>query len=44
VFNNSPEHERDFDFSRQGVAIIVDLDRVEGSAPSGRSAMARDMN
>jgi hypothetical protein len=42
VFTNSPEHEQDFDFSRQGVAIVVDLDRVEGTGPSGRIAMARD--
>ena len=41
VFVNSPEREQNFDFSRRGVAIIVDLDRVEGSGPSGRFAMAR---
>ena len=41
VFLNSPEREQNFDFSRRGVAIIVDLDRVEGSGPGGRFAMAR---
>jgi hypothetical protein len=41
VFVNSPEREQNFDFSRRGVAIIVDLDRVEGSGPDGRFAMAR---
>jgi hypothetical protein len=41
VFANSPEREQNFDFSRRGVAIVVDLDRVEGSGPTGRFAMAR---
>jgi hypothetical protein len=29
------------DFRRRGVAIIVDLDRVEGRASSGRVLMLR---
>jgi hypothetical protein len=41
VFLNSPEREQNFDFSRRGVAIVVDLDHVEGSGPGGRFAMAR---
>jgi uncharacterized pyridoxamine 5'-phosphate oxidase family protein len=41
VFSNSPEREQNFDYSRRGVAIVVDLDRLEGSDQSGRVAMAR---
>ena len=30
VFENSPEREQQADLERRGVAIIVDLDRIEG--------------
>lgn len=41
VFDNSPEPERNFDPQRRGVAVIIDLERVEGSTPAGRVVMAR---
>jgi hypothetical protein len=41
IFLGSPEREQNFDFSRRGVAIVVDLHQVEGSGPGGRFAMAR---
>lgn len=41
VFENSPPREQQMDFRRRGVAIIVDLDRVEGRAASGRVLMVR---
>jgi SnoaL-like domain/Pyridoxamine 5'-phosphate oxidase len=41
VFENSVPRERQMDFRRRGVAIIVDLDRVEGRTPSGRVLMLR---
>jgi len=41
VFGNSHPREQQMDFRRRGVAIIVDLDRVEGRAASGRVLMLR---
>jgi hypothetical protein len=41
VFENSPARERQTDFRRRGVAIVVDLDRIEGRTPSGRLLMLR---
>lgn len=41
VFDNSPARERQMDFRRRGVAIIVDLDKVEGRGPAGRILMLR---
>jgi hypothetical protein len=41
VFDNSPARERQMDFRRGGVAIIVDLDKVEGRTPAGRILMLR---
>jgi hypothetical protein len=41
VFENSPPREQQMDFRRNGVAIIVDLDKVEGRAASGRVLMLR---
>ena len=41
VFNGSPARERQMDFRRGGVAIIVDLDKVEGRGPAGRILMLR---
>jgi hypothetical protein len=41
VFENSPEIERNLDPRRRGVAVLIDVDRVEGSGPSGRILMER---
>jgi Pyridoxamine 5'-phosphate oxidase len=41
VFDGSPARERQMDFRRGGVAIIVDLDKVEGRGPAGRILMVR---
>jgi predicted pyridoxine 5'-phosphate oxidase superfamily flavin-nucleotide-binding protein len=41
VYANSPEVERNLDGRRRGVAVVIDLDIVEGSAPSGRVNMRR---
>jgi Pyridoxamine 5'-phosphate oxidase len=41
VFDNSPARERQMDFRRGGVAIIVDLDKIEGRGPAGRILMLR---
>jgi len=41
IFENSHPREQQMDFRRRGVAIIVDLDRVEGRASSGRVLMLR---
>jgi hypothetical protein len=41
VFTNTPEPERNTDARRLGVAVIVDLDRVEGMGPDGRLRMER---
>jgi hypothetical protein len=39
VYANTPEIERNLDATRRGVAIVVDLDRVEGMGPGGRIRM-----
>jgi hypothetical protein len=44
VFDNSPARERQMDFRRGGVAIIVDLDKVEGRGPGGRILMLRSLS
>lgn len=41
IYENSPEIERYLDASRLGVAVIVDLDLVEGGSPAGRLRMER---
>jgi hypothetical protein len=41
VFDNSPEQERNFDPQRAGVAVVVELDRVEGREASGPIRMIR---
>lgn len=41
IFENSHPREQQMDFRRRGVAIVVDLDRVEGRASSGRVLMRR---
>ena len=41
VFDNSNPREQYMDYHRRGVAIVVDLDRVEGRGPEGRVLMAR---
>jgi hypothetical protein len=41
VFEDSHLREQQMDFRRRGVAIVVDLDRVEGRTPSGRLLMVR---
>jgi hypothetical protein len=41
IFENSPPREQQMDFRRRGVAIVVDLHRVEGRGPGGRVLMVR---
>jgi hypothetical protein len=41
VYDNSPEVERNLDPSRGGVAVVVEVDRVEGAGPEGRVLMTR---
>jgi hypothetical protein len=41
IFDRSHPRERQMDFRRRGVAIVVDLDKVEGRGPQGRILMAR---
>jgi len=41
VYRNSPEPERNLDARRLGAAIVIDLDRVEGTGPGGRFRMER---
>lgn len=41
IFGNSHPRERQMDFRRRGVAIVVDLDKVEGREPGGRVLMVR---
>lgn len=43
IFENSHPRERQADFRRRGVAIIVDLDKVEGRGPSGPLLMLRSL-
>jgi hypothetical protein len=41
TFEESPKVERDMDWRRRGVAVVIDLDRVEGRDSGGRVLMAR---
>jgi SnoaL-like domain len=41
IFENSHPREQQMDFRRRGVAIVVDLDKVEGRGPGGRVLMRR---
>jgi hypothetical protein len=41
IFDGSPEPERNLDPGRRGVAVVIDVDRVEGSGPGGRVLMVR---
>lgn len=41
IFENSHPREQRLDFRRRGVAIVVDLDKVEGRNPGGRILMLR---
>ena len=41
IFENSHPREQQMDFRRRGVAIVIDLDRLEGRGPSGRVLMLR---
>jgi Pyridoxamine 5'-phosphate oxidase len=41
VYSNSPEFERNMDPQRRGIAVVVDLDRVEGRDASGALVMER---
>ncbi len=41
VYANTAEPERNLDARRLGVAVVVDLDRVEGRGPGGPVRMAR---
>ncbi|MBO0838183.1 MAG: pyridoxamine 5'-phosphate oxidase family protein [Actinobacteria bacterium] len=41
IYENSHPRERQTDFRQQGVAIVVDLDSVEGRDPGGRLLMVR---
>jgi hypothetical protein len=41
VYSNSPEPERNMDLQRRGVAVVVDLDRIEGRDGSGAILMQR---
>jgi hypothetical protein len=42
IYDNSPEPERLADIDMKGVAIIAELERVEGAGPNGRVLMVRD--
>ncbi len=42
IFENSHPREQQVDFRRRGIAIVVDLDRVEGRDAAGRLLMQRD--
>jgi hypothetical protein len=41
VFDGSPEPEQNMDWRKAGVAVVIDLDRVEGRDAGGRVLMAR---
>jgi len=43
IFDSSHPRERQMDFGRRGVAIVVDLDKVEGRGPGGRILMVRSL-
>ncbi len=42
IFENSHPREQQADYRRHGVAIVVDLDKVEGRGPGGRLLMLRE--
>jgi hypothetical protein len=42
VYANAPEPERNLDAQRLGIAVVVDLDRVEGRDADGPVLMRRD--
>lgn len=42
IFDKSPEIEQLMDPMREGAAIVVDLDRIEGTVSTGRVVMRRD--
>jgi hypothetical protein len=42
VFDGSPEREQRLDPERQGVAVVVEVDRVTGRGPNGPVNMSRD--
>jgi general stress protein 26 len=42
VYANAPEPERNIDLQRRGVAVVVDIDRVEGRDADGPILMSRD--
>lgn len=42
VFDRSPANEQAADPERKGVAVLVDLDRVDGRTPAGPVAMVKD--
>ena len=39
VYSNSPEPERNLDLRRSGVAVVIDLDKIEGRDASGAFLM-----
>jgi hypothetical protein len=41
VYDGSPEAERNMDWRKRGVAVVVDLDQVDGRDSAGRVEMAR---
>jgi hypothetical protein len=43
IFGNSHPREQQMDFRRRGVAIVVDLDKIEGRGPGGRILMVRSL-
>jgi Pyridoxamine 5'-phosphate oxidase len=43
IFENSHPREQQVDFRRRGVAIVVDLDKIEGRVAGGRVLMLRAM-
>lgn len=44
IFENSHPREQQADFRRRGVAIVVDLDKVEGRDEAGRLLLQRDQH
>jgi len=42
IFAHSNPREQQADFRQRGVAIVVDLDKVEGRGPAGRILMLRN--
>ena len=43
IFSHSHPREQQMDFRRRGIAIVVDLDKVEGRGPAGRVLMVRSL-